>query len=443
MAVLPSQEPIVESAVAFRLRRAPTIDIRLADLPGKFEVDPSRPAIPIGGGVGGQISLANAQPEESAEFLVSGSIEVESMATIPEDVDGRRVIADPVIEPFLTCGGSSPVMTSSDVATKLKVAALAAKGLTGQGVAIAIMDTGINIAHLNAKLGGGVKLDAANSLKPSGPVTTLPGNFAVGHGTMCAFDALIAAPQATLLDFPILSSRAPGGAQMSGTIGTALLAYSQLLSSWAVTFAPGAVANYRGLVVNNSWGMFTTAWDFPVGHPGRYCDNPNHPFHMVLAALAAAGADIVFAAGNCGADCPDGRCDPSAVATIMGANAHPDVLSIAGCDLTGLRVGYSSQGPSIAGMSPQKPDVTTYTHFLGSDALGLGSPDSGTSAASPVAAGCVAALRSKASPRTIPPANLFHQLRAAASAVGGSGGWNGDYGFGILDPLAAANAMGL
>ncbi|HET9472235.1 MAG TPA: S8 family serine peptidase, partial [Usitatibacter sp.] len=99
------------------------------------------------------------------------------------------------------------------------------------------------------------------------------------------------------------------------------------------------------------------------------------------------------------------------------------------------------------GMYARKPDVTGYTHFLGSEAFGAGTPDSGTSAACPVAAGCVAALRSSAKipPRTtMPPARLFEALRASARPrPGPRHAWNADYGFGILDPLAAAAALGL
>ena len=36
-------------------------------------------------------------------------------------------------------------------------------------------------------------------------------------------------------------------------------------------------------MVSNSWGMFDPAWDFPVGHPGNYSDNPNHPFNIIVA----------------------------------------------------------------------------------------------------------------------------------------------------------------
>lgn len=83
--------------------------------------------------------------------------------------------------------------------------------------------------------------------------------------------------------------------------------------------------------------------------------------------------------------------------SITGANAHPDVLTLAGCDIHDDRVGYSSQGPAIPGMKRKKPDVTSYTHFLGSKAFGTGTPDSGTSTACPVAAGCVAAVRTRLS----------------------------------------------
>jgi hypothetical protein len=305
------------------------------------------------------------------------------------------------------------------------------------------MDTGINHKHVEKKLGKPILLDAANSWSPAG-LTIPPGGHPVDHGSMCAYDALMVSPKATLLDFPVLSSNVPGGSTMGGTLSVALLAYAQLIAGWAVAFAPGGVATkYNALVVSNSWGIFHPSWDFPAGHPGRYCDNPRHPFNLIVTTLAAGGADIVFAAGNCGTECPDGRCQARTSEAIMGANALQDVLTLAGCDTHDKRVGYSSQGPSITGLFQQKPDVTAYTHFLGSEAFGAGSPDTGTSAACPVAAGCVAALRSKLPPLGTPPSGLFAQLRATAHQVASSAGWNTDYGFGIINPDAAGASMGV
>jgi hypothetical protein len=223
----------------------------------------------------------------------------------------------------------------------------------------------------------------------------------------------------------------------------ALQAYAHLIARWGVLFAAGGTSRYKGLVVSNSWGIYHPSWDFPAGHPGRYIDNPNHPFMGLVAVLARAGADIVFAAGNCGSQCASGRCQGRTTETIMGANASADVLTLAGCDTADARVGYSSQGPAIAGMFQQKPDVTAYTHFLGSEAFGAGSPDTGTSTACPVAAGCIAAIRTKVPWQTNPPANLIAQITATARQVAGPAGWNADYGHGIIDPDTAAATLGV
>src|SRR5262249_9641189 len=180
---------------------------------------------------------------------------------------------------------------------------------------------------------------------------------------------------------------------------------------------------------------------------GRYIDNPNHPFHVIVGALSRTGADITFAAGNCGAQCPDGRCQGNVTHAIMGASTYEEVLTLAGCDINDQRVGYSSQGPSIPLMFQQKPDVTAYTHFLGTEAFGPNTPDSGTSAACPVAAGCLAALRSSTQPKPKPtattPAQMIAAIRGSARHVAGPPGWNGDFGFGIIDPVAVATKLHL
>jgi serine protease AprX len=306
---------------------------------------------------------------------------------------------------------------------------------------VAVMDTGINLQFLS-NLVPGVRLDVGNSWTPPN-TTTLPGKHPVDHGTMCAFDVLIAAPKAVLLDFPILGAGAPGGNVVGRTLGTAMLACSQLLTSWAVSFAPGGLSQYKGLVVNNSWGIYHPSWDFPAGHRGRFIDNPQHPFNQLVASMASAGIDIVFASGNCGPGCADLRCQGRTAQCIMGANAHQDVLTVAGCDTNKQIVGYSSQGPSIANMFQQKPDITGYTHFLGSQAFGPGSADSGTSAACPVVAGCVAAVRTKVSPTATTPVNLFAQARATAAALPGQIGWRADSGHGIIDADALARSLGV
>jgi hypothetical protein len=159
-----------------------------------------------------------------------------------------------------------------------------------------------------------------------------------------------------------------------------------------------------------------------------------------VGSLATAGADILFAAGNCGPACPDGRCLPIPAnpndRRISGANGHPDVFCVAGVDTQRTLVGYSTHGPGA--LSPQKPDLAAYTHFLGSEAFGKGQPDSGTSTACPVMAGVVAALRSvyhyqPGNPRRTPANLRQYLLGAAVQPAGVPAGWNAQTGHGIVD----------
>jgi subtilisin family serine protease len=372
------------------------------------------------------------EPAQST-YLVRGTIPdgvsqaaaLQSAAAHP-DVVG--VFSDPLIESSIVCPGNSAVGTSIDVAKRLSLSKLKVKKMDGRNVLLAIVDTGINVAHLKTK-GLKPKLDVGNSWTPAG-VGTGPGTHPVNHGTMCAFDACIAAPKATLLDYAVLLSTTPGSTAMAGLLSDAVLAYSKLRG--ILSALPPAK---RAMVVSNSWGMFSPTWDFPPGHPGNYSDNPNHPFNLIVASLEAAGADILFAAGNCGRDCPDGRCAFGASPPICGANSHPSVMSIAGVDINKDRVGYSSQGPGR--LTKKKPDVAAYTHFVGS---GVYPADGGTSAACPVAAGVVAAVRTKYSAATLSPLQLRSLIQKTAEDKAHVG-FDLDYGWGILDPAKLLPAL--
>jgi subtilisin family serine protease len=369
-----------------------------------------------------------------ATYLVRG--------TVPDDPAGQRsalaeaaarpevvgVFADPAISTCLVCAGSPAVGTDQDVAEQLGVKALAAAGMDGYRVPVAVVDTGVNLDHLRAK-GRTPRFSSRRSWTPAG-VATRPGQHPVGHGTMCAYDVGIAAPKATLVDHAILLSETPGETAMSGLLSDAVLAFSKLLG-----IVQGMAAGRRALVVNNSWGMFSPSWDFPVGHPGNYSDNPAHPFNVIVASLEAAGADILFAAGNCGRDCPDSRCRFGPTRPICGANSHPSVLSVAGVDTRRRRVGYSSQGPGR--LAPDKPDLSAYTHFRGS---GVYPADVGTSAACPVAAGVVAAVRERYPASVLSPAELRTLLLKTADDLGGTG-FDHDFGWGVVDGAALADAL--
>ncbi|GIH96208.1 S8 family serine peptidase [Planobispora siamensis] len=444
MRVLIQLRPSAEIVAAVLDPGVTTTPADVADgLPGVV-LDPSftpvavpRPVPPAGGDpLSMNQSMTFSLAAEDASVLVRGEIADDELAArLPllsayrRDVVG--VFSDPVIEPNITCGGDPPVGDWHDVERLLDVGGLAEDGLDGAGVALAVLDTGINLEHVVRHLGREAVLDKERSWMP-GSVDGTPGAFEVDHGTMCAFDTLVAAPRATLLDLPVLLSRRQGGSALDGLLSDAVAAFAHLRD--VLTAQP---EESRALVVSNSWGSFSPRWDFPVGHPGNYSDNPAHPFNVIVASLEQDGADILFAAGNCGRDCRDGRCAyPDR--PIVGANSHSRVLSVGGVDVRNERVGYSSQGPGR--LSQRKPDLCAYTHFSGSKAFGDDAPDSGTSAACPVAAGVVAAVRTRWPATRLTPGQLRVLLRRTAedrSTVG----FDYDYGYGIVATKGIRDAL--
>ncbi|TMS00023.1 S8 family serine peptidase [Nonomuraea basaltis] len=413
----------------------------VADLPGilldeafgPVPVPRARPRSPHGDPLSLHQRVEFSLAPEDASVLVRGEIadaelstRVTRLQSAVREVTG--VFVDPVIEPVPTCGHDAPVGDWNEVRRLLHASDLWAQGHDGDGVAVAVVDSGINADHVGSRIGDAVQIDEERSWSPSGVART-PGRHPVEHGTMCAFDVLLAAPKATLLDIPVLLSRK--GAGLDGLLSDAIMAYSHLRN--VLNAMP---EESKSLVITNSWGLFSPDMDFPPGHPGNYSDNPSHPFNTIVGSLADAGADVLFAAGNCGRDCADRRCGfPDR--PIAGANSHPDVTSVGGVDTRGERVGYSSQGPGR--LAERKPDLCAYTHFAGSEAVGAA--DSGTSAACPVAAGVVAAVRTRRPAAQLSPEQLRTLLNRTAddrSTVG----FDYDYGYGVIDPPAVLAALG-
>ena len=456
--VVPAQEPLRESAArmesAVRSGSRPTdaaagAALRASPeqigLDARISLDETFSAVPIGT-ARPDTALNSLTADASDKFVVRADVPYEMIKD--GEVNGRPAYNDPDIAPFpVICGNSAAVGNAAAVRTLHNVGPVHGRGLTGDRVAVAIMDTGISSAHLAAKgitnrVDRSVVWNSLTAISAAGAIVA-PGGHPADHGTMCAFDTLIAAPDAKLLDYPILHGTGiPAGAPMAGALSDTLQAYAHLEAFWLVIFGPSR-GNYDSLVINNSWGIYHPSWDFPAGHPGRYIDNPNHPFNIKVAVMARHGIDIVFAAGNCGSQCPSSRCQNNVTHSIMGATAHPDLLTLAGVSTNRDRIGYSSEGPPLPGMgAPQKPDVAAATHFIGSDAIGPGVPDNGTSASCPVASGCVAALRSALAQPHFAPSLLFNALRTTANQPPGVGaGWNGQYGHGIIDLDAAATHL--
>ncbi len=374
-----------------------------------------------------QLPNLRKKPKEVITRLASPQIEKESSYTLvahfededavdrlikenPEEV--RGVYSDPKIyaiaEPY--CGGNA-VEDDRAVARKLGVKSLHQKGITGKNVRVVIVDTGIN---------GTVVPVAGGWVPPSAEALGYtPGSWPrleKSHGTMTAWDTRISAPDAQILDYALLLS---SEGTWTAFLSDAITAFADLIE--LLQRKPGP------LVVNNSWGMFNTDDDEPVGSPGNYYANPEHPFNQIVSSLVGEGADVFFAAGNCGNDCPDGRCGSGDIGhgvSIHGANSHPDVITVAAITTDHRRLGYSSQGPGI--LVRQKPDIAGYSHFKGSGAY---QSDAGTSAACPVAAGVVSALRQQYPDLT--PDVMKGVIQRTATDVNNTG-WDYEFGFGVI-----------
>ena len=333
------------------------------------------------------------------------------------------VYADLMIAPCPTYSGSGAVGTSKDVGSALGVSALQKAGLTGKNVRVAIVDTGVDGSKVKVAGGWGPVLGYV----PGTTAATFDSDAA--HGTMCAYDVRISAPDARILDYALLQSEGPGWAAF---LSDAITAFGNLID--LIVTEPGP------LVVNNSWALFDRADDEPIGSPGNYSANPDHPFNQIVGSLVGAGADVCFAAGNCGKQSPDNRCganDKGPGASIHGANSHPDVITVAAVTVDNRRLGYSSQGPG--GLHKRKPDLAGYSHFAGS---GVYDVDGGTSAASPVVTGVVAALRQKVSVKKRSPASMKALLQRTSKDLEGDS-WDFDLGYGAINAAAAVKFLKL
>jgi subtilisin family serine protease len=328
-----------------------------------------------------------------------------AIALAETDETIAAVYADVEIEPSAICRDSAAVGKVADVAAELEVDFLQQQGFTGEGVCVALVDLGLNARWLRQNRPDN-PLDAMRSV--SLPKMRAPFDTEVGHGSMCAFQVGIAAPKAVILDVPVLGS----ASNLPTLTSDVAKAYEQLV----LQIEGGLMPN--GLVVNNSWQVYDPTKDFAPGHRSNYSDSINHPLSNAIENLVDAGADVLFAAGNCGEACPYPGCrfQPGS-STIVGANSHPDVVTVGGVDLNGSMLGYSAVGGRLERL---KPDVLAFTHFEGS---GIADRDGGTSTASPVAAGVIAAIRSKKPPSQLDPRTLRNAVRTSAAGAEISGVW--------------------
>jgi len=318
------------------------------------------------------------------------------------------------------CDPNSPKGSIADVANYLGVNQIWGAGFKGDGIVVGIVDGGITAQ--------GRPISSSDTSNPAWPNKLVPrviGGFPTAnwgttganwgwHANMTSTDVLGMAPNAQIYDI-----RISDGSSIGATISSALAGFQ-----WAINQHK---ANGTPQILSNSWGIFQESWD------NVYAHDPNHPFTRKVVEALEEGIIVLFAAGNCGGTCPDGRCgsDSGPGKSIWGANGHQRVITVGAVNKNEQFVGYSSQGP--ASLDPNKPDFCSITHFTG-----FFNSDSGTSAATPIAAGVVALLKQANASLT------QDQVKAAIKNTAkdiGPAGWDQHSGAGILRARAAFDAI--
>lgn len=283
------------------------------------------------------------------------------------------------------------------LSTLARLDVLRKRRLYGQGVAVAVVDDGIYRESVQIKLRAATLMDHGAC-----PLFDVEHSRVMGsvepfsrtrrsHGSMCAYDACLAAPGCTLLDFAILAPR-PVGFRRLGDI---LAAYRRVVDLLRV----GA---FRHIVVLNAWQALPG--DERLGLP---TDAPGHPLYQALSELDEAGADVLFAASDHHAK------------HIHGPALHPRVLTVTAMNLDGtpFESSVARAGPDGSG----KPDVSNYQGFAGYE-LFRNQGDYGTSAATALTAGLVAAVRSAPQARATSPSELRRLFRQSAERELGASG---------------------
>jgi serine protease AprX len=400
-----------------------------------FHLDTSYEAIPMSPSQ----EMAAQLAIDEAVVIVRGQIEESRIPELEAQPNVIKVYRDTPIAPFTSmllqqeaspaisltptfgtcpigtcdCTPGTAKGTMTDVAAYLGVDRIWAAGYRGEGIVVGVVDGGITAEgrpvipgetsrRIPRVIGGWPTADWGTRAAAWGQ-----------HGNMCATDVLGMAPQAQIYDIRISA----GG--LAATISAALAGFQWAIDRHRIDGTPH--------VLTNSWGIFQEAWD------AIYARNPDHFFTRKVVEAINEGILVLFAAGNCGGTCPDGRCGPDSGPgkSIWGANGHPSVMTVGAVNKNEQFVGYSSQGP--AALDPNKPDFCSITHFLGY----FGS-DSGTSAATPIAAGVVALLK-QANP-ALSQEQAKNALRGTAKDIGPAG-WDGHSGAGIIQGKAAFDTI--
>ncbi|WP_157641223.1 S8 family serine peptidase [Longispora albida] len=268
----------------------------------------------------------------------------------------------------------------------LRVPELHAMGVTGQGVTVAVIDSGVDSGHPD--LGGGTVLP--------GVVTGGPGDGRTdpsGHGTEMA--GIIAAHGA-------VQGIAPAAQILPVVPGNSARSFSEALAE-----SIRVAADRSARVISISIGTD---------------DEPGPELDAAITYAASRDAVIVAAAGNTA----DG------FTNLAWPAKSPGVLAVTGLSRDGSFSVYSAQGPEAALSAPAE-SITSITSRTVAGSTGY-STATGTSPAAAMVSGTAALIRQRYP--ELSAAGVVRRLTATARDAGPAGR-DPQYGYGRLSPYEA------
>jgi subtilisin family serine protease len=366
-------------------------------------------------------------------------IPLQALEHVLADMDVEMVIEDREVEAIgkPTGGGTVPAQV---VPAGVQRIGATGQAFTGEGVGVAVVDTGIDLASADLALGAVSYSAVSTSAKDdNGHGTHVAGIIAARDNTVGVVGV---APRATVYAVKVLN-RSGSGTDSSVLAGL----------DWVAGNAASAAPAIR--VVNMS-----------LGRPGTLDDNP--AYRQAVQRLVELGVTVVVAAGN----------DPSKEVSQMVPATYPEVMAVAS---TTARAGKSA----LAGFAGIGADTASYfttdgalvpsPDGLGSIGVTISAPGedqedvsktgaissvgilslkpgggtarmSGTSMAAPHVAGVVAILLQQAS-GAIMPSDIRRKIMAGASNTSApyaspTAGYTFDGDLeGIADVVGALNAQ--
>lgn len=360
--------------------------------------------------------MAQGVVSQIIPFWVFNGLSITASAEVIDELaarsDVRAIESDalPIVPHFKGFTAPFPFPPETNLSV-IHAPELWAMGYTGQGIVVANMDSGVDVAHpdLVTRWRGGTNswYDPYNQ-HPTTP-TDLSGHGTWTMGVMVGGDAggtsIGVAPGAQWIAVKIFNDAG------NATATAIHQGFQWLLDPDGDPNTPDAPQ-----VVNNSWSY---------GGPG--C---NLAFQPDLQVLRAVGIVPVFSAGNYG---------PSGSTSVSPAN-YPEAFAVGNTNNSDQLYFESSRGPSACGEAstiyPElvAPGVAIYT----TDLFGFYTQATGTSLAAPHVSGALALLLS-AFP-ALSPVEQEDALINSALDLGITGPDN-DYGNGRLDIFAAYQSL--